>query len=64
MTYSGQSVLGLVLLGSLKVVVNQAETSGLSTTEGSAETEKVDQVDLLDLVKLLENVGGSRKLIK
>ena len=38
-SYSGKSVLGLELLGGLKVVVDQSETSGASTTEDGAETK-------------------------
>ena len=51
-TYSGESVLGLELLGGLKVVVDKGEAGGASTTEDGAETEQVDKVGLADLEQL------------
>lgn len=52
-TYSDKTVLGLKLLGSLKRIVDQGESSGLATTELGLVAKAEDDV-LLSLVHLGE----------
>ena len=51
-TYPDEAVFGLELLGSLEVVVDEAEASGLASSEVGAELEDEDGVGVLHLVHL------------
>ena len=51
-TYPDEAVLGLELLGGLEVVVDEAEASGLASSEVGAELEDEDGVGVFHLVHL------------
>lgn len=51
-TYPDEAVFGLELLGRLEVIVDEAEASGLASTEVGAELEDEDAVGILHLVHL------------
>jgi len=50
--YPDEAVFGLELLGSLEVVIDEAEASGLASSEVGAELEDEDGVGVLHLVHL------------
>jgi hypothetical protein len=52
MAYPDEAVLGLELLGSLKVVVDETESGGLAASEVGSELEDEDAVWVLHLVDL------------
>lgn len=60
-TYSGQAVLGLELLGILDGIVYKGEASGLASTIGGSETEHGDGGSILHLVHLQKNRYGHNK---
>jgi hypothetical protein len=52
MAYPDEAVLGLELLGGLKVVVDDTESGGLAASEVGSELEDEDAVGVLHLVDL------------
>lgn len=51
-TYPDQAVLGLELLGCVKVVIDEPESGGLAASEVCAELEHEDAVGFLHVVNL------------
>lgn len=52
--YPDQAVLGLELLGSIHVVIDQSEAGALAATEGSAETYLGQKPSVRDILYLLK----------